>query len=74
MDFNLLKPDKSLGKYWAGIGLRYGLSRFTSEVPFLEKTELLGNNNITSYLKEQTGDISLKYLPESGLKFSIISA
>ena len=32
-DFNLLKPDKSLGKYWAGIGLRYGLSVFTSEVP-----------------------------------------
>src|SRR5450759_4657008 len=22
IDFNLLKPDKSLGKYWAGIGLR----------------------------------------------------
>jgi hypothetical protein len=32
-DFNLLKPDKSLGKYWAGIGLRYGLSVFSSEVP-----------------------------------------
>jgi hypothetical protein len=28
MDFNLLKPDKSQGKYFAGIGLRYGLSRF----------------------------------------------
>lgn len=33
IDFNLLKPDKSLGKYWTGIGLRYGLSRFSSETP-----------------------------------------
>lgn len=27
VDINLLKPEKSMGKYWAGIGLRYGLSR-----------------------------------------------
>ncbi len=33
MDFNLLKPAKSQGKYWAGIGIRYGVSRFTYEVP-----------------------------------------
>ena len=33
IDYNLLKPEKSLGKYWAGIGLRYGLSVFTSETP-----------------------------------------
>ncbi|HUX55936.1 MAG TPA: DUF6048 family protein [Bacteroidales bacterium] len=32
-DFNLLKPEKSLGKYWAGIGLRYGISVFNSEIP-----------------------------------------
>ncbi len=43
MDFNLLKPDKSLGKYWAGIGLRYVLSRFTTEVPFLEKDNYWGS-------------------------------
>jgi Domain of unknown function (DUF6048) len=43
MDFNLLKADKSLGKYWAGIGLRYGLSRFTTEVPFLEKDNYWGS-------------------------------
>jgi len=30
-DFNLLKPDKAKGTYWAGIGLRYGLSFFDSE-------------------------------------------
>ncbi len=33
MDFNLLKPLKAQGKYWAGIGFRYGISHFTSQVP-----------------------------------------
>jgi hypothetical protein len=33
IDFNLLKPDKAQGKYWAGIGLHYGLSIFSSEIP-----------------------------------------
>jgi hypothetical protein len=42
MDFNLLKPDKSLGKYYAGIGLRYGLSRFSSEIPSFEKQNYWG--------------------------------
>jgi len=32
-DFNLLKPEVSVGKYWAGIGLRYGVSLFNSETP-----------------------------------------
>jgi hypothetical protein len=42
MDFNLLSPDKSAGKYFTGIGLRYGLSRFTTEVPTYEKTNYWG--------------------------------
>jgi hypothetical protein len=42
MDFNLLKADKSLGKYFAGIGLRYGLSRFNSETSFLDQTNYWG--------------------------------
>lgn len=33
VDFNLLKPDISAGKYQAGIGLRYGVSLFSSETP-----------------------------------------
>lgn len=36
VDFNLLKPEISTGKYWAGIGLRYGLSIFSSETTFFE--------------------------------------
>jgi hypothetical protein len=42
VDFNLLKPDKSQGKYWVGIGLRYGLSRFTSEVPSFQQENYWG--------------------------------
>jgi hypothetical protein len=42
MDFNLLSPDKALGKYWAGIGLSYGLSRFNSEVPVFIQTDYWG--------------------------------
>jgi hypothetical protein len=42
VDFNLLKPEKSLGKYWAGIGLRYGLGRFNSEVPSFQKENYWG--------------------------------
>jgi len=30
-DINLLKPEVSQGRYWAGIGLRYGISLFNSE-------------------------------------------
>lgn len=32
-DFNLLKPSQSAGKYWAGAGLRYGISFYSSETP-----------------------------------------
>jgi hypothetical protein len=42
VDFNLLKPDKSQGKYYFGIGLRYGISSFNSEVPFFEKSGYWG--------------------------------
>jgi hypothetical protein len=32
-DFNLLKPPVSAGRYWGGIGLRYGVSLYKSETP-----------------------------------------
>lgn len=32
-DFNLLKPKKSSGIYWGGIGLHYGISGYSYEVP-----------------------------------------
>jgi hypothetical protein len=42
VDFNLLKPDKSMGKYWAGVGIRYGISRFSSEFPTFQKENYWG--------------------------------
>lgn len=42
VDFNLLSPDKAMGKYWFGVGLRYGLSRFTSEYPTFYKENYWG--------------------------------
>lgn len=44
-DFNLLKPKKSQGIYWAGIGLRYGLSHFTWEVPSLHQNNYWGESS-----------------------------
>ena len=42
IDFNLLKPEKSQSKYWAGIGLRYGVSVFTSETPSFQQENYWG--------------------------------
>lgn len=33
VDFNLLKPEVTAGRYWGGISLRYGVSSFAYEVP-----------------------------------------
>jgi hypothetical protein len=42
VDFNLLKPEISKGKHWAGIGLRYGLSVFNSETPSFQHENYWG--------------------------------
>ena len=44
-DFSILKPKKSLGKYWGGISLRYGLSRFQWEVPEFSQSNYWGNSS-----------------------------
>jgi Domain of unknown function (DUF6048) len=43
-DFNILKPKKSLGKYWGGIGLRYGLSHFKWAVPEFSQSNYWGKS------------------------------
>jgi hypothetical protein len=43
VDFNLIHPELASGKYYAGIGLRYGFSIFKSEVPLLKYTNYWGN-------------------------------
>jgi hypothetical protein len=45
VNFNLLKPKKSLGKYWAGVGLRYGLSHFIWEVPVYSQSNYWGKSS-----------------------------
>ncbi len=52
VDFNLLRPEKAMGKYWAGIGLRYGLSSFTSEIPSFKHENYWGT--ITSSIAPST--------------------
>jgi hypothetical protein len=43
LEFNLLAPEKSQGKYWAGVGISYGLSRFNSETPILKQDNYWGS-------------------------------
>jgi hypothetical protein len=52
VDFNLLKPEVSAGKYWAGIGLRYGLSIFRSETSSFNHENYWGS--ITSSIPSRT--------------------
>ena len=37
IDFNLMKPKKTKGRYWGGIGFRYGISHFTYQIPFYKQ-------------------------------------
>jgi hypothetical protein len=55
MDFNLLNPDKSQGKYWVGIGLHYGLSRFKSETPLFLQENYWGLASSSLPLKTSWG-------------------
>ena len=52
IDINLLKPEMSVGRYWAGIGLRYGLSLFNSETPSFQHENYWGT--ITSSIPPRT--------------------
>ncbi len=54
-DFNLLRPEVSKGSYWAGIGLRYGLSVFNTETPFLEHENYWGTATSAISKKTSTG-------------------
>ncbi len=45
VDFNLLKPSVSLGKYQALLGLRYGLSLFSSGTPELSHENYWGTSH-----------------------------
>lgn len=44
VDFNLLKPQKSQGKYSVGIGFRYGISNFDYEIPVITHENYWGKS------------------------------
>jgi hypothetical protein len=55
VDYNLLAPEKSMGKYWVGISLRYGLSIFNSQVPSFQKENYWGMVSSSIAPKRNTG-------------------
>jgi hypothetical protein len=63
VDFNLLKPESSMGKYQAGVGLHYGISFFTPETPsFTQKnywgdvsSSISGKNSVGHFLEAAPG-------------------
>jgi len=44
LDFNLLKPQKSQGKYFVGFGFRYGISHFDYEIPVITHENYWGRS------------------------------
>ncbi len=58
VDFNLLKPEVAMGKYWAGIGIRYGLSSFTSETPSFRHENYWGTTNSSLAPETKHGTLS----------------
>jgi hypothetical protein len=51
-DFNLLKPETAMGKYWAGVGVHYGLSSYFAETPLFIHENYWGK--ISSSLAKDT--------------------
>jgi hypothetical protein len=46
-DINLLKPKKSQGKYFVGIGFRYGISHFTYDIPTITHENYWGKSRVS---------------------------
>jgi hypothetical protein len=71
INFNTLSPETSQGgKYFAGIGLRYGLSIFTAETPYMKGENYWGI--VESYAPSKTSAAHfLEILP--GIRTEIFS-
>jgi hypothetical protein len=52
LDLNLMSVQKSASKYWGGIGFQYGISRFSSEIPFYKTDNYWGT--VTSSVGRRT--------------------
>jgi hypothetical protein len=55
IDFNFLKPEISKGRYWAGLGLRYGLSIYDNETPMYDQDNYWGTFTSSIPLSSGTG-------------------
>jgi hypothetical protein len=53
VDFNLLKPQTAMGKYWAGVGFHYGISSFSYDIPTITFQNYWGT--FSSSLPRQNG-------------------
>jgi hypothetical protein len=74
VDFNLLKPQTNMGKYWAGFGLHYGLSAFSSETPSFANQNYWGITSSSIPSKNSLGhflEISPGFRAELFSNFSI---
>lgn len=54
-DYNLLKPAQASGKYWAGAGLRYGISLYSSETPSFHHDNYWGTSTSSVPARKSTG-------------------
>lgn len=55
IDINLLKPEIGNGMYWAGIGLAYGMSLYSTNTPYLESTNYWGTHSSSFTTKNNLG-------------------
>jgi hypothetical protein len=54
-DYNFMKPKTARGKYYAGIGLRYGLSFYSQEASGIKYTNTWGEGESSIPLSHHTG-------------------
>lgn len=55
IDFNFLRPDLNDGKYWAGIGLAYGVSLYSYNTPRIETKNYWGTAQSSFSMKNRMG-------------------
>ena len=47
IDYNILKPQLSQGAYWAGVGVRYGISAFSFESSNIKYSDIWGTTTFS---------------------------
>jgi hypothetical protein len=63
VDLNIIKPFQAEGKYYAGVGLRYGISLYSFEIPFFDRDNywgtttgsIAGSNHLAHFIEVNPG-------------------